>query len=887
MTYERQYNDGAGLQGTDSCLIPGGGSSSRPAVTIKNVVAIPAPNGYSPAQLVNMVGACSPNCPQITATHNTCLATPASTSGGFACFSGEGSTAQAGLYPTIKDNIIWLSSSAAGYGTGWYNTETPVDNTFVAVGNNDIFNITGSPYYGSSSWYSSTPGTGDLAVNPTFSGCYNGTTIAVANCNFSTWGAQQGITVSTWADIIAQFKLMNSATPGPLSTNSIMQYYYWARQGFTPTNAALHNTASDGTDIGAIPYLAPYPSQFAGLLMDGTDYTTSGSWTTPSVPASGSSYVDSIFGITANRIPAVTDCPVNSVYNPSGDCAITNRQMEVDYAKTVPWSVDENYYIADSNGWLFLYSRSSLGVYTFIRTLRTYSTSYGATRDYGSGGGSFSGALWGDGSNWLWANNASSNPDTIYYTGSSASNPNAFQLKAYNAATDTISVVHDFTATIATVNSWGTCPATVNSIDMEREGNQSDDDRYWVFGINNGSAYNQWCAVIVYDKTLDSVLALQGFGAGGLCGVSACPSTPNWVGASPSGKYALINWDVGTDDPSWVRGYGTEVYTNTLGYVGVASAYDGHGDVGWDTDGNEIYVTTPSSLYAYKNYAFGMCKLSVANMNAGFGGCRTYLSVPCLWSNSPGGCPVGSGTRGQTFFITMRGTHGAGIGWMGLSTQTESGSGYALSTGNGGWGALENDAVRMQWAAGSTNIAGEIPPATPVARIGRNHGILVNTSPYNQDYGSQANLSVNRTFTKGAWTSNFDVQPAAGCSTSTPPGTAACNYYSMYTELPISTTSYTLTVSTSGTGTGTINITNNCQTGSFTSGTTIGPCTATPNAGSVFAGWTGTLGCTGTGTCTASLTGNSTMNAVFNLAPTSAPATMQGIGRIQGIGGIQ
>ena len=100
--------------------------------------------------------------------------------------------------------------------------------------------------------------------------------------------------------------------------------------------------------------------------------------------------------------------------------------------------------------------------------------------------------------------------------------------------------------------------------------------------------------------------------------------------------------------------------------------------------------------------------------------------------------------------------------------------------------------------------------------------------------------------------------------------------------------SYTLTVSTTtGTGTGTINITNNCQSGSFTSGTTIGPCTATPNGGSVFAGWTGTLGCTGTGTCTASLTGNSTMNAVFNLAPTSAPATMQGIGSIQGTAVIQ
>jgi hypothetical protein len=35
------------------------------------------------------------------------------------------------------------------------------------------------------------------------------------------------------------------------------------------------------------------------------------------------------------------------------------------------------------------------------------------------------------------------------------------------------------------------------------------------------------------------------------------------------------------------------------------------------------------------------------------------------------------------------------------------------------------------------------------------------------------------------------------------------------------------------------------------------------------------------------LTGNSTMNAVFNLAPTSAPVTMQGIGSIQGTAVIQ
>jgi hypothetical protein len=88
------------------------------------------------------------------------------------------------------------------------------------------------------------------------------------------------------------------------------------------------------------------PPQFSGLLTNSTDYTTSGSWTTPTIPSPGSSYTDSIFGIQANRIPSPTSCPTNSNYNPSGLCSITTTKLNVDYAKTVPWSVDDTYYVA-------------------------------------------------------------------------------------------------------------------------------------------------------------------------------------------------------------------------------------------------------------------------------------------------------------------------------------------------------------------------------------------------------------------------------------------------------------------------------------------------------------------------------------------------------------
>ena len=126
------------------------------------------------------------------------------------------------------------------------------------------------------------------------------------------------------------------------------------------------------------------PPQFTGLLTDSTDYTTdAGVWTYPAVPNLGACYYDATWKVNQCRIPAVTDCPVNSSYNPSGDCAITNAKMLVDYAKVTPWSVDDSYYIADGLGWLHLFSVTGR-TYTYLRRLKTYAAGYGSTRDYGS-----------------------------------------------------------------------------------------------------------------------------------------------------------------------------------------------------------------------------------------------------------------------------------------------------------------------------------------------------------------------------------------------------------------------------------------------------------------------------------------------------------------------
>jgi hypothetical protein len=65
----------------------------------------------------------------------------------------------------------------------------------------------------------------------------------------------------------------------------------------------------------------------------------------------------------------------------------------------------------------------------------------------------------------------------------------------------------------------------------------------------------------------------------------------------------------------------------------------------------------------------------------------------------------------------------------------------------------------------------------------------------------------------------------------------------------------------------------NCSAGTYNYSTPIGPCTATPNSGYSFSGWSGTGSCSsvsGTGTASCTLTSNSNLTASFSAA--SAPS---------------
>lgn len=114
-------------------------------------------------------------------------------------------------------------------------------------------------------------------------------------------------------------------------------------------------------------------------------------------------------------------------------------------------------------------------------------------------------------------------------------------------------------------------------------------------------------------------------------------------------------------------------------------------------------------------------------------------------------------------------------------------------------------------------------------------------------------------------------------------GSTAKPGWSAYTwphPLEPSGTNYSLTVTaTNGSVSGT-----DCATGSYASGTSIGACTATPNAGYSFTGWSGTgsATCSGTGTCGPfSLAANSTLTASFAAAAQSPAAPQMLMGMVR------
>lgn len=201
--------------------------------------------------------------------------------------------------------------------------------------------------------------------------------------------------------------------------------------------------------------------------------------------------------------------------------------------------------------------------------------------------------------------------------------------------------------------------------------------------------------------------------------------------------------------------------------------------------------------------------------------------------------------------------------WSNSANGFCSGTGTCTITGTGSATVIDSQIEVFAYFEKTYNIttsnnttAGSINPTSATVTSGRTQAFTITP---NYGYRLDTVIGCGGTLSGNTYT--------------TGPITADCIVSVGYSYIP-----YTITVNYAGTGSGTVKDSwyqKNFNNGDsvqipFTSSDTF---TATPNAGSTFAGWSGG-GCSGTGTCALTVSGNTTITATFTAtAPTTFTVT--------------
>ena len=164
---------------------------------------------------------------------------------------------------------------------------------------------------------------------------------------------------------------------------------------------------------------------------------------------------------------------------------------------------------------------------------------------------------------------STTDPHIIYYHKDNS-------IYTYNVLTDESTLIRTF--------------SEYNKISMRWEGNWAADGD-WVAYQGTGNGRNDFFTYQLSTNTVHGVWPLSTFGR------TDC----DWVSISPSGKYVLVNWG----DPGSGTGEGVDLFDNKMNYIRKLTPEAEHADIGWDENGDDVYVTVtymenvPRDLYAY------------------------------------------------------------------------------------------------------------------------------------------------------------------------------------------------------------------------------------------------------------------------------------------------
>ena len=135
------------------------------------------------------------------------------------------------------------------------------------------------------------------------------------------------------------------------------------------------------------------------------------------------------------------------------------------------------------------------------------------------------------------------------------------------------------------------------------------------------------------------------------------PSTLDWISISPSGKYIVLNNNNGNHDGVYRYDINFENKVKLqYRWDGDGQLYseDGHGDMGYDTAGHEVYVQFVSGLGIYSFDLDNPTELGCRLTDSPYGGGH----ISCRNTERPGWCYVSTTQEGyrQVFALKLDGT---------------------------------------------------------------------------------------------------------------------------------------------------------------------------------------------------------------------------------------
>lgn len=338
------------------------------------------------------------------------------------------------------------------------------------------------------------------------------------------------------------------------------------------------------------PGKSTVPPQFATLPTDTNDYTCAGTvpcttWPMPAKPAAGAGYTDPMYGTTTYRLAV----PANS----------STGNVIPAYSRVQAFNENGTYLMMSDGVQTDLYDATT----TPPTPISQINTTDGTNIDGISGD-----ALWG---------NTEEDKNLIFFNSPSGST-HGTELRSVDVSTCTAQncvltpkVWHKFACQSDATMPQG--PGLVGNKIETGSGGQGGmfdkDDHYFFFSCDavQGNGRNE-IDLIRWDRQTDAVKQIKWYNLCPSAVPSGCsvmqtlPAGNNLfrMSAHPDGQHVSIIWQSSTSvcpsmESKWHQSCGTEIFDKDYKFMGPASSYSGHQDMGFDSNGNAVFVGNSNS----------------------------------------------------------------------------------------------------------------------------------------------------------------------------------------------------------------------------------------------------------------------------------------------------